>query len=167
MFDSLIALPTFAPTIFNPWHLTLEEKFPEADFPVRICITSELSSLLNPTWNLIVSFLGAGSSLCNPSPQRSFVQSSLHFFIAYLVNSFFFTETNSFIEAAFVVVDVSSSLVPLCLNFFNLHPVASFASLSAASFPRTPIWAGTQWISTVDLHSLRRSMACTIRCIIY
>ena len=33
------------------------------------------------------------------------------------------------------VESVSSSLVPPLLVFFNLHPVASFAALSASSIP--------------------------------
>ena len=32
MFDCLISLPTFAPTIFNPWHIAVQEKFRGANF---------------------------------------------------------------------------------------------------------------------------------------
>ena len=115
-------------------------------FPVRICTTSELSSLLSPIWSLTVPFLGTGSSLCSSRPRRSLVHSSLHSLIAYLVNWVFFADSSSFTRWALVAVDrVSSSLTPPRLSFFNLQPVASFADLSAASLPRRPIWAGTQW----------------------
>ena len=55
-------------------------------FPVRICITSKLSSLPSPIWSLTIPFLGAGSSLCNSRSCSSLVHSSLHSLIACLVN---------------------------------------------------------------------------------
>lgn len=47
-------------------------------FPARMCTTSELSSLLNPQWSLIIPILGAGSSLRNSRPRRSLVHSTFH-----------------------------------------------------------------------------------------
>lgn len=165
MFDGLITLPAFAPTIFNPWHLTWEEKLPKADFPCSHLYHQRAMFLFSPIWNLTVPFLGAGSSLCNSRPRRSFVHSSFHSHIACLVNWVFFADSSSLTSEALVAVDrVFSSLTPQCLSFFNLQPVASFADLSAASLPRRPIWAGIQWISTVDPLYLRRSIVCTICC---
>lgn len=42
------------------------------------------------------------------------------------------------------IISELGRVVSPCLSFFNLHFVASFASSSAASFPGTPVWAGTE-----------------------
>lgn len=101
-------------------------------FPVRTCTTSELSSLLNPQWNLIVPLLGDGFSLCNSRPRRSLAHSSFHSLIAFLVAWVFFADSNSFTHWAFAAVDeVSSSLTFPRLNFFNCQPVAPYVKRSS------------------------------------
>ncbi len=147
-----------------PGTLRWKKNLQRSIFPVFIYTTSELSSLLSQMWSLIVLFLSASSSLCSSRLRRFLVHSSLHSFIVCLINWVYFADSNLFAYWAFTTVDgASSSLKPPHLRFFILQPVASFAALSVALWPWRPIWAGTQWISTVNLLFLRQLIACTMR----
>ena len=94
-------------------------------FPVRICITNELSSLLSPGWSFTMLLFDFGSSLYSSRPRVSFLHLSFHWADALLPKTIAFAETSSFTSGVCAAVEpVSNSLVPPLLVFFNLHPVA-------------------------------------------
>ena len=109
-------------------------------FPVRICITNELSSLHNPTWSFTMLLFGSGSSLYSSRPRVSLLHLSFHSSNALFLKIAAFAETSSFTSGVYAAVElVPSSLVPPLLVLFTLHPVASFAALTAVSLPAMPI----------------------------
>lgn len=113
-------------------------------FPMRICITRELNSFVRPRCSLTMPLLGEGSSLCNARPRVSVLHFCFHSSQERDNIWVFFADSSYFTCFALAAVDaVSSSLVFPRLSFFNLHPVASLADLSAASLPSMPTWAGT------------------------
>ena len=127
-----------------------------AIFPVRIWISTADSSLLSPLYNWRDLRSTSGSSCRSWCPCFAFAHS-------------FFQSSFALARAHLVTADCSGcsggNVGARCPRLPSArHPVASFASRSASSFPGIPRWAGIQCKATCSINPFKSSSTCRTMC---
>ncbi len=129
---------------------------------VLICTMSELCDFFMSLCKRRIFGSGAGAKTWRSFPFFSFDQDS---FYLSAINLRWIALTTAWRIAIGIPGEsrsISNSTIRLLRFFLSLHPVDSFAALSACSFPSIPMWAGTQWNSTVLWFSRNHSIIWTM-----
>ena len=108
-------------------------------FSVRSCTSSALSRLVSPSWSRS-TLVGVGVCLYVARPLVSLRHLAIH---ASSVCVLHYLLSLDLMVYSFGGMSAGRRLRPS-----SLHPVASLAALSTASYPGIPAWAGIHWTVT-------------------
>jgi hypothetical protein len=120
--------------LVTPSTLRLKRKSLSPIFSVRNCTSSALSRLLRPSCNWSTFLVDRGVCLYVALPLVSVLHLAVHARSACVLHHLLSVDLSGY---SFGGVATGGHLRP-----FSLHPVASLAAVSAASFPGIPTWAG-------------------------
>jgi hypothetical protein len=126
--------PQLQPGLVMSGTCRLKRKSLRPIFSVRSCASSALSRLLSLSWSCSTFLVGTGVCLYVARPFFSSLHALTHALSACVLHHLLSVVLSGY--------SCGGGSAGCCLRPSSLHPVASLAAWSAASFPGMPTWAG-------------------------